>query len=590
MHDQPARLGRTLLVAVLALVAARAGADVAGRGTFDISLNVGIPNTTFDGTLTFDPGTQTVLGTPVDLASDVGAMSYAGTAQVSLQSRSATFEFTAGPASGLEFHASGAGSCDATGCLNGQATFGGILDSITDAMDVLPDATYTFDGTIFVSFAGGGVGGTFGINAFAPQPTPTGTGVLVASGETTFFDSTQGIVRSFSGTIRYPSVTSGGTTSFVAFSEVPGEIPQGYELAPDLSIFIDVFTSATFTGNADVCVTVADVDQDGIADGTTFPVAQLRLLHQAVSGQSFTDVTNATQPDGFLCGNVSSLSVFVLAVDPSLSGSTTTTTTPGGGTTTTTLPTCTEPVACIDAALAAPLCGEETINPKLQKVITGKLAKAKALLGKAATKPSSKVAKFVTKAGKQLSALGKKAGAFASKKKGPISSACRDGIRAVLAQIEAALAANPPTGTGGGGGGGGPIGNGVRAAISDRANFQGSGFFGRFGSVVVSGCETFSASNSTCRRTIALTFQNDPLGTPQTLTGPAAFVSYRESSSAASPQDTGWNSVGESRIEVLGLSDGRLRGRFSATLVPELDTNPNLNITGTFNVPEEASF
>lgn len=243
----------------------------------------------------------------------------------------------------------------------------------------------------------------------------------------------------------------------------------------------------------------ADEDGDGIADGTTFPVAQLRMLHQAVSGGAFTDVTSATQPDGFLCGNVSSLSVFVLAIDPSISGSTTTTTTPGGGTTTTTLPACSEPVACIDAALAAPLCGEETINPKLQKVIAAKLGKAKTLLVKAATKPSSKVAKFLTKTGKQLTAVGNKADAFVNKKKGPISSACRDAIRAVLAQIEAALAANPPTGTGGGGGGGGEVGNGVRATISGRPSFQGSGFFSQAGSVIVSGCKTFSGS-STCDR------------------------------------------------------------------------------------------
>lgn len=449
MRYQSAGTAMMLLAGALAVGPAPVEADVAGRGTFDISLDVGIPTTTFNGMLSFDGSTQTVLGTTVDLANDVGDVSFEGTAQVSLSSRSATFEFDAGPASGVTFSAAGSGACDATGCLNGQATFAGVLSDIADPMDVLPDAVYTFDGTVFVSFLGGGVGGTFGINAFEPKDTPAGSDVLVASGESSFFDSTVGVVRSFSGTIRYPNVTSGGTTSFVAFSAVPGEIPQGYELAPDLSIFIDIFTSATFTGEADVCVTVEDADEDGIADGTVFPVARLRLLHQAVSGGPFTDVTSESQPEGFLCGNVSSLSVFVLAVDPSLGGSSTTTTTPGGGdTTTTTLPGgCTDALACIEAALAGPLCGEEPVNPKLQKVIAKKLGKARTLLGKAATRPSSKAAKLVAKAGKQLDAVERKADAFVDKKKGPITATCRDAIRARIAAIEAALAAAPPAGT-----------------------------------------------------------------------------------------------------------------------------------------------
>lgn len=67
-------------------------------------------------------------------------------------------------------------------------------------------------------------------------------------------------------------------------------------------------------------------------------------------------------------------------------------------------------------------------------------------------------------------------------------------------------------------------------------------------------------------------------------------MSYRESSSEASPQDKGWNSVDGATIEVLGLSGGRLRGRFSGTFLPELDSDPTLTISGTFNVPEQPLF
>jgi hypothetical protein len=307
------------------------------------------------------------------------------------------------------------------------------------------------------------------------------------------------------------------------------------------------------------------------------------MLHQAVSGGNFTDVTNATQPDGFLCGNVSSLSVFVLAVNPSIS--TTTTTTPGGGTTTTTLPGlgCTEPVACIDAALGTPLCGEETINPKLQTALTAKLGKAKSLIAKAQTKPSSKTAKFLKKIGKQLSAARAKTDAFVSKKKGPISPAFRDSIQAVLAQIEAALAANPPTGTAGGDGGGN-VGAGVRATISGKPRFQGSGFYDAFfATASIQGCETFSSSDPTCRRVVTIAFDSGALATPGPATG--TYVTYSESVDA--PQDRMWASIEPPSVEVLGVSDGRLRGRFSGTLLPSFDGDPTLTIDGTFNVTEQ---
>jgi hypothetical protein len=527
-----------------------------------------------------------VLGQDVNLANDVGGMSYAGTAQVSLQSRSATFEFDAGPANSFAFHAAGAGACDATGCLNGQATFAGILDSLTDPMDVLPDATYTFDGTIFVSFLGGGTGGVVAINAFPIKPTPAGSDVLVESGPTDFQDVSQGVVRSFSATIRYPNVTSGGTTSFVAFSEQPGSIPAGYELLPDLSIFIDIFTSATFTGNADACVTVNDVDADGLADGTPWPVAQLRLLHAAAAGQDFADVTNATSPSGFLCGNVSSLSPFVVARDPSISGSTTTTTTPDGGTTTTTLPgiACTVPVACIDAALATPLCGEETINPKLQTVITAKLGKAKTLIQTADTKPATRVAKFLARIRKQLAKIGAKADAFARKKpaKGPITQGCAGAIHAVVDQIEAALDASPPTGTGGTGG---PAGNGVRATIEGKPRFEGAGFFYPYFPILVQGCKTASGSGG-CERLINVTVPNDPIGAPQILEQASeseAYVVYQELSPNGSAEETCRSRAGTT-VEILGFENDRIRGQFAGTFNCD-PTGVERTFEGTLNVP-----
>jgi hypothetical protein len=568
------------------LLVGRTYADVAGTGTFDISLNVGIPTTTFNGMIVFDAGTRSVLGQDVDLAADVGNMSYDGTAQVSLQSRSATFEFDAGPANEFAFHAAGAGACDATGCLNGQATFAGIFDSLDDPMDVVPDATYTFDGTIFVSFLGGGTGGTVAINAFPKKATDPGSDVLVESGPTDFHDVSQGVVRSFSATIRYPNVTSGGTTSFVAFSKQPGNIPDGYELLPDLSIFIDIFTSATFTGNADACVTVNDVDGDGFADGTPWPVAQLRLLHAAAAGQDFTDVTDATSPSGFLCGNVSSLSPFVVARDPSISGSTTTTTTPDGGTTTTTLPSleCSVPVACIDAALGTPLCGEEAINPKLQTAITTKLGKARTLIQTAETKPATKTPKFLARIRKQLAKIDTKADAFTRKKpaKGPITPGCAGAIHAVVDQIEAALDANPPVGTGGTGGSGG---SGLRATIEGRPAFQSPGFFYPYFPLYVQGCKS-STDGGPCERVLNISVPNDPIGTPQVFEQPSEFdtyVYYQEVTPDGLAEESCASRAGTT-VEILGLTGDRLQGRFAGTFGC-FPSGVERAFAGTLNVP-----
>lgn len=434
MRTQRAYGHLALVATILSLLAGRAYADVAGIGTFDIAATVGAP-TTINGMIFFATGIRTVFGQSVDLAANVGDMDYTGTAQVDASSQGATFTFRAGPASELVFDATGTGACAMPGCVEGNATFGGMLAVIDDPMDALPDATYTFDGTIYVSSLPND--GSFGINAFGLQPTSAGLDVITGSGPTVFFDSVQGIERTFEARVRYPDVTTAGTTTFVAFSALPGAIPAGYELVPELSVFVDVIASGVvFTGDPEVCLADGDADFDGIVDGAGFSVAELRVLHAAAAGQAFADVTGASPPAGFVCGRVPSLSPFVLVRTASVS--TTTTTLPGAG--------CSEPIACIDAALGAPLCGAEAINPKLQAVIEKKLGVARAAITKAASSRTKKLAKLLAKARKQLTKIGRRADAFVDKKNGPITSACRDGIRAVLEQIAAALDANPPTG------------------------------------------------------------------------------------------------------------------------------------------------
>jgi hypothetical protein len=68
-------------------------------------------------------------------------------------------------------------------------------------------------------------------------------------------------------------------------------------------------------------------------------------------------------------------------------------------------------------------------------VITKKTAAAETKLGKAAAATSAKAARFQKQAKAAINAILKKADAFVNKKKGPISSSCRDAIRAALQPV-----------------------------------------------------------------------------------------------------------------------------------------------------------
>ena len=62
------------LLALFLLTVPTARADVAGTGTFSINLALTPPNVPFDGDITFEDVTQSVLGASVNLATDVGDM------------------------------------------------------------------------------------------------------------------------------------------------------------------------------------------------------------------------------------------------------------------------------------------------------------------------------------------------------------------------------------------------------------------------------------------------------------------------------------------------------------------------------------
>jgi hypothetical protein len=76
------------------------------------------------------------------------------------------------------------------------------------------------------------------------------------------------------------------------------------------------------------------------------------------------------------------------------------------------------------------------VNPKLATLVLKKLTKARAALARARTAPSAqKAGKLVVKARKQLDRIGRKADAFVSRQRLPISLQCRDSITAALQRV-----------------------------------------------------------------------------------------------------------------------------------------------------------
>jgi hypothetical protein len=311
------------LAVMLLLPGARARADVAATGTFDIAVSLTPPNVPFDGEISFDTGSRTALGATVDMAGDVGDMTFEGDAVVDVNAESATFSLVAESTGDFEFGAMGAGSCESSGCVGGSATFAGRFTSITDPDDVLPDGVYTFDGTAEISFLGQGPGGTFAINAFPVTATPTGAAVEVSAGSE-FYNTVADEVRTFLASARFDSVSAAGGTQFVAFSALPGAFPAGVNFNGMISVFVDVSTTATVAGNVRLCLGYPDADHNGIVDGTVNNISEtrLRLLHATAIGAAFTDVT-ATVGNERVCGNVGAVGPITLGVLPA--GATTTT-------------------------------------------------------------------------------------------------------------------------------------------------------------------------------------------------------------------------------------------------------------------------
>ena len=528
-----------MLVLAVTMLPAQSGADVAGTGTFDIfaTADGGLD---FDGAITFDGGMRSVLGRQVNLARDIGTMTYDGEVLGEPSAMTAIFTLEAdADETDVSFAAGGSASCVTPACIGGRSTLAGRLEVLSDDEGALPDGAFTFDGTIDIDELGEGFG-TFAINAFPLLTTPVGSGVEVANGVQTYFDSLANATRIFAARAVFSEVQSEGVTSFVALSAFSGALPPGIGLDPAVSVFVDVQTTALFDGGLRVCLAFADEDGDGVVDGTDIEASGLRLLHAENVGAPLADVTSAPS-EGEVCGDLTATGTVVVGVAAVGGGTTTTTVVAGGGTTTSTVvggettttstvvvgpvtttssslpigastttsstvsggsstttsttlggaststtvavpgststtcstsatsttstvtpttvpappptstttstfalastttstvPVCATALECLDELIAGPLCPGESLNQKLATLIHKKLAKAQRGLVRARTASDGKDAgRLLRKARKQLDRIDRKAEAFLSKRRKPISAQCRDRIRAALAQV-----------------------------------------------------------------------------------------------------------------------------------------------------------
>ena len=140
-------------------------------------------------------------------------------------------------------------------------------------------------------FQAGGAAGNSGHLAFnlPVVPTPAGMNVQVSLGNVA---------------LTFDNVTSAGVTTFTTMTSGPAP-PQGYQLGA-APVYYDISTTASFTGNAEVCVLYND------SDFTPSMEASLRLFHE--EDGVWVDVTSSLDTTANeTCSAVTSLSLFTLA-------------------------------------------------------------------------------------------------------------------------------------------------------------------------------------------------------------------------------------------------------------------------------------
>jgi len=301
-------------------------ADPVGSGSLNFTVNSG---STYVGTETFDDRTFDVFGTPVDLATAVGSTGLSGSFTLVGNGGTTMLHAQASDPSLLQFDGTGDFVCDPSGCTSGAPSFFVITVSNLSgsALSGLPPGlTYTFDGqSVDTDPMAGIFSGTFTINAYEPSATPastpgcSGAACAVTTSTSGTFAAPSGALVPIPLDITFADVTTAGTTTVVGLSNVAATPPSNVVLdAPGFSaIFFDVSTTAAVTPPVTVCFHYADMDHDGIVDGSTVPATALRLLHRSSPTGAFVDETvlPIDTVDQEVCAQTAGLSPFAVAAE-----------------------------------------------------------------------------------------------------------------------------------------------------------------------------------------------------------------------------------------------------------------------------------
>jgi hypothetical protein len=105
--------------------------------------------------------------------------------------------------------------------------------------------------------------------------------------------------------LTFDEVTADGVTTIEITDTAPA-VPAGFEVG-DPPVFYDISTTATFTGNVEVCIRYNEAT-------IGIPEMDLALLHYDTGTMMWEDVTTTIDiVSNIICGNVTSLSPFVVA-------------------------------------------------------------------------------------------------------------------------------------------------------------------------------------------------------------------------------------------------------------------------------------
>ncbi len=155
------------------------------------------------------------------------------------------------------------------------------------------------------------------VNAFVDQYTDAGSNVTVSS-RTGFLNPITTVQVPITVDVTFSQVTQAGRTMVVVQSNHSNSL-GGFSLGQSgfQPSFLDITTTAQFTGPVTVCTRYPDTDNDGIVDGSQISEADLKFLHGGDG--AFVDVTTSQDlDDNVVCGQVEHLSPFVATLPRSL--------------------------------------------------------------------------------------------------------------------------------------------------------------------------------------------------------------------------------------------------------------------------------